>query len=110
MPESEEVKWMPRLASKLVRDKIPGNRSCYFDLAEHFTLLCAKLFEEAAEVTRAKSKDELVEELADVIEVCLCIGEINHLSVETIYATQVMKRQEKGSFLGGVVQDGEWHV
>ena len=95
-----------RLASKLVRDKIPGDRTCYVDPAEHFTLLCAKLFEESAEVTRAKTKENLTEELADVIEVALALGVVAGITVEAIFNAQTAKRSEKGTFLRGVVQDG----
>jgi predicted house-cleaning noncanonical NTP pyrophosphatase (MazG superfamily) len=95
-----------RLASKLVRDKIPGNRTVWPDRAEHYTLLVAKLSEEAAEVARSHDDGELLSELADVIEVALTLGVLRGLTVETIDAYRMQKHHEKGGFLRGVVQDG----
>jgi len=62
---------------KLVRDKIPEiikseKRNCEYYIASDFEYsveLFKKIVEEAIEVQESKSKDDLLEELADVIEV-----------------------------------------
>jgi predicted house-cleaning noncanonical NTP pyrophosphatase (MazG superfamily) len=95
-----------RLASKLVRDKIPGDRTVWPDRAEHYTLLVAKLSEEAAEVARCYTNEELLSELADVIQVCVALGVLRGLTIEQISEFGKTKLQEKGGFMRGVVQDG----
>jgi [ribosomal protein S5]-alanine N-acetyltransferase len=57
-----------------------------------------KMLEESQEVLEAKSKDELIEELADVLEVMQALSKVNNISWDDIVLVQNKKRQERGGF------------
>ena len=57
-----------------------------------------KLLEEVQEVTCAKDKIELVNELADVYEVIETLAHLHNISKEEIFVTQREKREERGGF------------
>lgn len=57
-----------------------------------------KLLEEAEEVAVAKSRSELIAELADVFEVIDALAELHKISREEILAVQTKKRDERGGF------------
>lgn len=94
----------PRIASKLVRDRIPGQRIA--PPSEYFTLLVAKLQEEAAEVARARTNDEIMEEMGDVLEVCYAIAHVRGIALMDLFGARRAKLAQKGGFELGVVQDG----
>jgi predicted house-cleaning noncanonical NTP pyrophosphatase (MazG superfamily) len=93
--------------NKLVRDKIPSildNKGIkylitYTDENNHLYYLLKKLIEEAHELSRDKD----IEELADVMEVLLAIGEELGYSLEDILINMVAKRDERGGFDGGII-------
>ena len=93
--------------NKLVRDKIPSildNKGIkylitYTDENNHLYYLLKKLIEEAHEL----SKDKDIEELADVMEVLLAIGEELGYSLEDILINMVAKRDERGGFDEGII-------
>ena len=58
-----------------------------------------KLKEEAAEVDEAKNKEELIEEIGDVLEVLDCIIALNNLDKQEIETVQKNKRDKRGSYL-----------
>jgi len=58
-----------------------------------------KLLEEAQEVKSAQSKQELLEELADVFEVIDALCSLHNLSPEKIKTVQEKKRNERGGFM-----------
>lgn len=66
--------------------------------AEYDEQLRLKLLEEAEEVARASSKQELMEELADVFEIIDSICEVNGVDPEEIRGIQCKKRLERGGF------------
>ena len=66
--------------------------------AEYDAQLRLKLLEEAEEVARASSKQELMEELADVFEIIDSICEVNEIAPEEIQEIQCKKRSERGGF------------
>jgi predicted house-cleaning noncanonical NTP pyrophosphatase (MazG superfamily) len=69
--------------------------------AEQFAeQLKIKLLEEAEEVCKAKTKESLLEELADVLEVIASFCELNEITVQDISHLQNKKRQERGGFQG----------
>lgn len=57
-----------------------------------------KMIEEAQEVAQAYEKEDLVAELADVLEVIDSICELRGISREQIQAAQLEKRQKRGGF------------
>ena len=68
--------------------------------AEYDYQLRQKLLEEAKEVCTSKSKQEMMQELADLLEVIEAISVINEICPEEIKAFQVKKKAEKGGFEG----------
>lgn len=68
-----------------------------------------KLLEEAEEVAVAKSRSELIAELADVFEVIDALAELHKISREEILAMQAKKRDERGGFAGRMFVDVAEH-
>ena len=103
-----KIKFMKqqKVFNKLVRDKIPeiiknngGNPEFEILNDESYVeSLKEKLFEECKEVINAKTKQEITEELADVMEVMLCIGKIYGIDFEDIEKTRKIKNEKRGSF------------
>lgn len=62
--------------------------------------LKVKLLEEAEEVCVAKTKESLLEELADILEVIASFCELHDVSLQDITELQHKKRQERGGFQG----------
>jgi len=92
--------------NKLVRDKIveimeaKGSKLYSYKLNDQDFLkqLKLKLIEEATEVNRAQTKEEILEELADVLEIVQTITKMYQISEENLKTTQEKKLQEKGSY------------
>ena len=92
--------------NKLVRDKIPeiieeqGKKVNYHILnqEEFIEALKDKLIEEAKELKEAKTTEEIVEELVDVLEVYHIFMETSDISSETIYEAGFNKLEKKGGF------------
>ena len=110
--------------AKLVRDNIPAfhEESGHTIAAKQLTgkalsnALIEKLHEEADEIDSALTKEELVEEIADVQQIIndLCI--INDISNNDLERAITKKVQRKGGFLKGAYidtvtmpnEDDEW--
>ena len=93
--------------NKLIRSKIPNrmetegvsvNRNSLSE-SEYLTELKKKILEEAQEVSEANSKEELITELADVMEVIQAIADANSISLTDIEEAQLKKREINGYFL-----------
>ncbi len=105
--EGDIMKMRKFALNKLWRDKTPGNMEkagsiihvTHLDDAQYSNELGLKLIEEAHEVHIAPSNDELLSELADVLEVIDCIIKFNNLSRVDLIARQEEKRNYRGSFL-----------
>ncbi|MCD6500618.1 nucleoside triphosphate pyrophosphohydrolase [bacterium] len=90
---------------KLIRDKIPKiievNKGKYkvriMKKGEFKRELKKKLIEEAKEVIKAK-KDELLKELADVLELIKSIAESENIDFKLIEKKQKQRRKERGGF------------
>ena len=91
--------------NKLVRDQIPeiirqdGNE-CevkFLSDTEYLTALRHKLVEEAQEAAGA-SKEDLVEELADLYEVIDSIMVTLGINRVKVFTAQIKKRKERGGF------------
>lgn len=63
--------------------------------------MAEKLHEEADEVAGAKTREELVEEIADVQQLLDDLRESQGISTDELRAVQVRKRDKKGGFLVG---------
>ena len=93
--------------NKLWRDKAPANMESqgaiihvtHLDDAQYKNQLGLKLIEEAHEVHTAQSDDELLSELADVLEVVNCIIQAHNLRLADVIVRQNEKQNERGSFL-----------
>jgi chorismate mutase-like protein len=91
---------------KLVRDKIPElmrNKGIAvhernMERQEFFFRLKEKLIEEAKEVEKAKTQEDVTEELADVLEVVYALAQEKGISLEEVENCRLHKRTLKGGF------------
>ncbi len=92
---------------KLIRDKLPEiierengtSLECsILNDKEYLVALKAKLVEEAIEAQDAKMKEELIDEVADVMEVIDSILNIYGISSEEIQNRQKNHQNERGGF------------
>jgi predicted house-cleaning noncanonical NTP pyrophosphatase (MazG superfamily) len=91
---------------KLIRDKLPSimraSGLSVFDRTlgqdEFVESLKLKLTEESAEVAEAGSADELLGELADVMEVVLALTQAHGFTLDEVEARRIAKREERGGF------------
>lgn len=96
--------------NKLVRDKIPekiqrnGEEAVTAQLDKNILsrLLKRKLVEEALEVLDSEDEENLVAELADILEVLEGIFEQHQIDIQTVLATKQNKRERAGGFEKGV--------
>ena len=91
---------------KLIRDNLPDIiiskwEKCDFYIAddiEYYVELLKKLVEESIEVKESKNKKELIEELADVLEVINSICDNKWISLDDIEKTRLQKKSERWWF------------
>ncbi|MDV2682830.1 nucleoside triphosphate pyrophosphohydrolase [Alkalihalophilus lindianensis] len=96
---------MPRY-DKLVRDRIPaiiteGGKACRverLDQSEFEKELRLKLQEEMTELIEAHSGAEVVEEIADVIEVMYALAALKGASPDEVERVRQRKHAERGGF------------
>jgi predicted house-cleaning noncanonical NTP pyrophosphatase (MazG superfamily) len=90
--------WRDNAASQLeMHDGAIIHRSILND-EEYSRQLGLKAQEEIEEVIAAQNKQELAEEIGDVLEVLDCIIAFNNLDLQEIKAIQDAKRQTRGSY------------
>lgn len=108
-----------KLYNKLVRDKVPeimradGEEPKTRTLSEdeYRKLVRLKLLEEAGETRVAASRDELVKELGDVMEVLEAIAVAEGVSWQDVLDLKSKRRVERGGFGGRVyLVSGEKYV
>ncbi|MBQ3298047.1 MAG: nucleoside triphosphate pyrophosphohydrolase [Bacilli bacterium] len=95
-----------RIYDKLVRDRIPEVIESNGDIPIIRTLgkeeyrreLMWKLQEEVNEVLNANSKEQLIEELADVLEVLKSIAKLENKSMADVIEVAQQKKLVKGGF------------
>lgn len=93
-------------AEKLVRNKTNERLAAenvfmkyhIADAEEYKKLLGLKLIEEATEVAVAKNTDEIIDELADVLEVVHSMIAAHNLSFATVEASRQEKLKTRGNF------------
>ena len=91
---------------KLIRDKLPEiMRAAGLDVFERtlddeafIQALRGKLSEETVELLAAETREELLGELADVMEVVLALGAAHGFSAAEVEARRLAKREERGGF------------
>lgn len=91
---------------KLVRDKVPDRMDkknihiSYYAMnhEEYIVELKRKLLEEAEEVVDANSKADLIEELADVLEVVYALSAACDISLAQIEDMRNVKKENRGGF------------
>lgn len=91
---------------KLIRDNLPdilrksgiALNEKTLDQTEFITQLKNKLQEEAEEVNHAQNEKELIEELADVLEIVHTLSKASKLSLEQIEKARLEKQKSKGGF------------
>jgi predicted house-cleaning noncanonical NTP pyrophosphatase (MazG superfamily) len=97
---------------KLVRDKIPeivegrtGEKvkTRIMEDEEYRKYLLKKVEEEAHELTDAKNKEYIVEELSDLMELIDTIIEFNGLDMKTVREVQKEKAEKRGGFKGRIL-------
>ena len=92
--------------NKLIRSKLPDRmakegvvvNSQKLEIEEYVAQLKQKIIEEANEVSEAKSREELITELADVLEVIYAIAESTEISQVEIEQARIEKREINGYF------------
>ena len=90
---------------KLIRDRIPQimDDACVrydvrrIDEAEYGTALRAKLIEEATEAAEAP-RNELVKEIADVMEVVHALAELEGIDLRDVENTRMARLRLRGGF------------
>jgi predicted house-cleaning noncanonical NTP pyrophosphatase (MazG superfamily) len=94
---------------KLIRDntpglmKRPGVTRAVKSEEEMKLLLRMKVMEEAAEVAAATSREEMIEELADLLDVAQAIMSHNHIDPDLVISASRLKKDKKGGFDNGVI-------
>jgi len=91
---------------KLVRDRIPeiirkSGKSCVTEVLadnEYRAMLQEKLREECGEVLAASADGDVLEELADVLEVVYAMAEDRRCSREDLERIRQEKADDRGSF------------
>lgn len=97
---------MQQIFNKLVRDKIPSKIENNGEIAitrvldeeEYRKELYKKILEESDEVINAKSKEEILEELADVLEIIKSIAQLENKTLDDIIEIANQKRLKSGGF------------
>lgn len=95
-----------KIYNKLVRDNIPEiikkeGKKCKYHIAnseEHIKLLKDKLQEEVNELLKAKTREEVLEEVADVIEVIEEIAHQKNWTSNDVCIKRLNKYFKKGGF------------
>ena len=108
---------MEQIFNKLVRDNIPNiieknnevpvTRILSND--EYQKELYKKLNEEVKEVINAKTKKEILEELADVLEVLKSIAEFNNKTLDDVIDISSKKRLKRGGFTKRIFLEKTYH-
>ncbi len=96
---------MERVYNKLVRDNIPniikdkGEAAVIrvLDEVQYEKELKRKLYEEVKEVDEA-SDNELLEELADVLEVIWALAKLANKDLNDVIAVADLKKEKRGAF------------
>ena len=92
--------------NNLVRDNVPhaidaDGHTCETEVlsqANYITELLRKLVEEAKEAQEAPTRDDLLLELADLMEVIISLSTASEISFEGLEAMRLRRRERRGGF------------
>jgi len=92
--------------NKLIRDKIPEiiektGATAEIEIMDDATyeeMLFEKLLEECQEFLHAKSNEEKIEEIADILEVINSISKVLDTNFEHIEKIRIEKKNQRGGF------------
>lgn len=59
-----------------------------------------KFAEESQEVIKSTTKEQLIEELADILEVIASFGDVYEFTLQDVIDAQIKKKQARGGFSG----------
>lgn len=98
-----------KVYNKLVRDKIPQTmqnegKVVYYSMLDGDNLrkmLKVKLIEESRDVSKAMTKEEMINELADISEVIEAIYEVFDIAEIDVDLAKHKKIEEKGTYKSG---------
>lgn len=104
---------MKKIYNKLVRDKIPSiiendNKKCNYHKAkekERLNYLIKKLHEETLELEASATREEVLEEIADIEDVLEMIALKYSWNENDIYIKRVNKCDKKGWFKEFIILD-----
>jgi predicted house-cleaning noncanonical NTP pyrophosphatase (MazG superfamily) len=97
---------MSRKTEKLVRDRIPEiilkhkqtPKIRILKDAEYLKELKKKLLEETTELLEAKTKEEVLNESSDILEIVDAIGQYNKITFNQTLKNKEKKKKERGAF------------
>lgn len=97
---------MEKIFNKLVRDNIPSIIESNNEIAvtkilndeEYKKELLRKLSEECNEVINSKDNEEVLEELADLLEVMQALIKLENKSLEDVIDIALKKKNKRGGF------------
>lgn len=95
-----------KIFNKLVRDKIPEMlaknggepETEILTNKKYIDCLYKKLKEECEETVNSYSKENLMEELADLLEVMIAISKANNIDFSEIEKIRLAKKEKRGGF------------
>lgn len=99
----------PLVYNKLVRDKVPDNIATDGKRAivtivsgeELHAAMRRKIVEEANELSQAKTKEEVVEEIGDLLEIIAAYRKQMDISAHDVQAVMTRKLAKSGGFVQG---------
>jgi len=94
------------LLNKLVRDNVPTQLEItgsqldwrYLNDAEYDEALREKLIEESEEAQQAESREDLIKELASILEAMDALCALHSISKEELLEIKAQKREAKGGY------------
>jgi predicted house-cleaning noncanonical NTP pyrophosphatase (MazG superfamily) len=97
---------------KLVRDGIPTllkdeqyKRMYRLRAPNLLPFIREKIKEEASELAEARTRSAIIEEMADVFEICLAMAKIYRISPKEVEECRLEKLSKKGGFDKGIIVD-----